>query len=66
MPVLLFAVPLGILEQIATCATCILLLKVGMMTSTMKKINYVQPFNTIMTMTRMIRMIFSLLNKAYH
>jgi hypothetical protein len=64
--VLLFAVPFGILEQIATRETCIFLLKVGMTTTTITKINYVQPFNTMMmmTMTMMSRRIFSLLNKA--
>jgi hypothetical protein len=66
VPVLLFAVPLGILEQIATRETCVLLLEVGMMASTMEKINSVQPFNTMRMMTMMGRMIFSVLNQAYH
>jgi hypothetical protein len=66
MLVLLFAAPLGILEQIATRETCALLLKVGMMTSTTTKINSVQPFNTMMIMKMTSRMMFSLLKKAYH
>jgi hypothetical protein len=66
VPVLLFAVPLGILEDIPTRDTSILLLKVGMVTSTMTKINSVQPFNTMMMMTMTSRTIFSPLNKAYH
>jgi hypothetical protein len=53
VPVLLFVVTLGILEQIATRETCILILEVGMM-------------NKMMMMTMMSRMMFSLLNKAYN